>query len=73
MLPTALAGVVHDRQSAADYENNSGEDHQYRGFHCGLANAVPQSLPSRFSAVQNERTVNVRGRSTPLEERPNRK
>jgi hypothetical protein len=38
----ALASVVHDRQNTADYEGSRDEDHQYRGFHCGL-DYEPQS------------------------------
>lgn len=42
MLP-ALAGVVHDRQSAADYEHHYREDDQQGGFHCDLATAGPKA------------------------------
>jgi len=56
VLP-ALAGVVHDSQSA-DYEHRYGEDDQYRGFHCDLATAGPKAYRPRFFAVQNEPTVN---------------
>jgi hypothetical protein len=42
VLP-ALAGVVHDRQSAADYEYRHSEDDQYGGFHCDLAIAGPKA------------------------------
>jgi hypothetical protein len=42
VLP-AFAGVVHDRQSAADYEHHYREDDQYGGFHCDLATAGPKA------------------------------
>jgi hypothetical protein len=42
VLP-ALAGVVHDRQSAADYEYRHSENDQYGGFHCDLATAGPKA------------------------------
>jgi len=44
VLP-ALAGVVHDRQSA-DYEHRHGKDDQYGGFHCDLAAAGPKAYRS---------------------------
>jgi hypothetical protein len=42
VLP-AFAGVVHDRQSAADYEYRHSKDNQYGGFHCDLATAGPKA------------------------------
>jgi hypothetical protein len=42
VLP-AFAGVVHDRQSAADCEYRHSEDNQYGGFHCDLATAGPKA------------------------------
>ena len=32
----ALAGFVHDRQSAADYERNDDNDSYYGSVHCNL-------------------------------------
>jgi hypothetical protein len=32
----ALAGLVHDRQSATDYEYNQDNDSCYGGVHCNL-------------------------------------
>jgi len=55
-----LAGVVHDRQSP-DYEHRHGEDDQYGGFHCDLANCGPQHLPTPIFVVQNEPAVNAQG------------
>jgi hypothetical protein len=33
---TALAGVIHERQSAADYENNRAEDNNKGRLHANL-------------------------------------
>ena len=57
-VQSALAGVVHDRQSA-DYEHSHGEDDQYVGFHCDLAAAGPKAYRSRFFVIENEPTVNA--------------
>jgi hypothetical protein len=46
VLP-ALAGGIHDRQSA-DYEDRRGEENQYGGFHCDLATAGPTPTARRF-------------------------
>jgi hypothetical protein len=32
----AFAGLVHDRQSAAEYESNHDNDSCYGGIHCNL-------------------------------------
>jgi hypothetical protein len=65
-VQSALAGVVHDRQSA-DYEHSHGEDDQYVGFHCDLAAAGPKAYRSRFFVIENEPTVNalIRGARIP--------
>lgn len=60
VLP-ALAGVVHDSQSA-DYEHRHSEDDQYGGFHCDLATAGPNTYRLLFFVVQNEPTVNAQER-----------
>jgi hypothetical protein len=57
-MAAALAGVIHDRQSA-EYEQRHSEDDQYGGFHCDLATAGPNTYRSRFYVVQNEPTVNA--------------
>ena len=44
----ALAGIVHDRQSAA-YEHRHGKDDQYGGFHCDLVTAGPNTYQLDFS------------------------
>jgi hypothetical protein len=49
VLRAALAGVVHDSQNAANYEHSGGDDHQYRGFHCGLALRAPTEPIFRHS------------------------
>ena len=43
---TALAGVVHERQSAADNDNNRHEDNYHGGFHCEPPAESYQSLPA---------------------------
>ena len=59
MLP-ALAGIVHDRQSA-HYQYRQGENDQYGSFHCGPRRCGPQTLPvTEFSSFKNELAVNAR-------------
>jgi hypothetical protein len=48
----ALAGVVHERQSAADYEHSNRENYQRGGFHCDLATAWPQHYRPDFSSFK---------------------
>jgi hypothetical protein len=47
----ALAGFVHDRQSAADYEHNHDNDSYYGSVHCNL----PCELPFAFNLRTNLR------------------
>jgi hypothetical protein len=61
VLP-ALAGVVHDRQGAADDEHSHGENDQYGGFHWRPRHRGPQTPTDRqFFMVQNEPAMNAQG------------
>jgi hypothetical protein len=44
----ALAGVVHNRQGAANPKHDRRENNQQRGFHRDLATAGPPNLPQSF-------------------------
>jgi len=60
-MTAALAGAVHDRQSAAGYKHNGGENNQQRGSHRDLATAGPPNpYNGQFNVAQNERAVNAR-------------
>ena len=48
-----LAGVVHNRQRADDYEHD--EDNDYRGLHSGLASLSP------FRFLSSEKSVSLVG------------
>jgi hypothetical protein len=47
----ALAGLVHDRQSATDYECNQDNDSCYGGVHCNL----PFELSLKYTRTTRHR------------------
>jgi hypothetical protein len=60
LMVAALAGVVHDRQSANDSDRNRRHCNHQRGFHGALAIAGPSTLPTISLSQFNEPTVNAR-------------
>ncbi len=66
-MMAALARVVHNRQGAADSDDNRRENNQQGGLHGDLATAGPPNLPSRpIYRSSNEPTVNARHRQATI-------
>jgi hypothetical protein len=57
----ALAGIVHDREAAADHEHNRAEDNQQGGLMWMTSGAAaPQAYwPLNYPNFSNERTMNA--------------